>query len=112
MPTTRVTPKLVHHDMPNYQAYSHWCQGCNHAHTYYVQGGHHNWTFDGNIESPTFTPSMRMFRKRTGEDTELTICHYFLTNGEIQFLSDCLHKFAGQTLPLEPIPADYGFGDN
>lgn len=27
-------------------------------------------------------------------------CHSYITNGQIQFLSDCTHKLAGQTVPL------------
>jgi hypothetical protein len=27
-------------------------------------------------------------------------CHSFVTNGKIQFLADCTHKLAGQTVEL------------
>ena len=29
------------------------------------------------------------------------VCHSFVTDGNIQFLSDCTHSLAGQTVPLE-----------
>lgn len=31
-----------------------------------------------------------------------SICHSFVTDGNIQFLSDCTHSLAGQTVPLKP----------
>lgn len=29
-----------------------------------------------------------------------TVCHSFITDGQIQFLNDCTHPLAGQTVPL------------
>jgi len=31
------------------------------------------------------------------------ICHSFITDGKIQFLSDCTHHLAGQTVDLNDI---------
>jgi hypothetical protein len=31
------------------------------------------------------------------------ICHCFIRDGQIQFLLDCTHALAGQTVPLPPI---------
>jgi hypothetical protein len=28
------------------------------------------------------------------------ICHSFITDGRIQFLGDCTHRLAGQTVPI------------
>ena len=33
------------------------------------------------------------------------VCHTFVTDGRIQFLSDCTHALAGQTVDLPDIPA-------
>lgn len=30
------------------------------------------------------------------------VCHSYVRDGQIQFLGDCTHKLAGQTVPLEP----------
>jgi hypothetical protein len=38
-----------------------------------------------------------------------TTCHYYVTDGQIQYQGDCPHEFSGQTLPLQSIPEDYGF---
>lgn len=31
-------------------------------------------------------------------------CHSFITDGKWQFLSDCAHPLAGQTVPMVPLP--------
>lgn len=33
------------------------------------------------------------------------VCHSFVTDGRIQFLSDCTHSLAGQTVDLPEMPA-------
>jgi hypothetical protein len=57
--------------------------------------------------SPTFTPSVKVtwpanpnaseeFKKWRTE----RVCHLFVTDGRIQFLGDCTHALAGQTVDL------------
>jgi len=76
-----------------HRGYLIYCQGC---------GCHHafddRWTFNGDFEKPTFSPSMLV-----NKDDPRTRCHSFVTDGKIQFLSDCFHDLAGQTLELEDI---------
>ncbi|WP_244622606.1 DUF6527 family protein [Microvirga brassicacearum] len=80
------------------------------------------WGFNGNYEKPTFTPSVLVtsghyvaghqaseecwctYEKRFGKKApfECSICHSFVTDGKIQFLDDCTHALAGQTVPLPP----------
>ena len=55
------------------------------------------WEFDGNIEAPTLAPSLL-------NHCTAGICHSFLRAGRFEFLSDCTHEKAGQTIPLEPLP--------
>jgi hypothetical protein len=33
-------------------------------------------------------------------------CHSFITDGKIEFLSDCTHSLAGQTVELKPVLED------
>jgi hypothetical protein len=96
--------------------YLHWCLGCQCGHVYptnRINGP--NWSFNGNVEKPSFTPSMRIFTPAGpyGENDEMvpekTICHYYVTDGQIAYCSDSDHELAGKTLPLEPIPDTYGF---
>ena len=98
--------------------YLHWCPGCKCAKAIHVQkpstytGA--QWTFDGNFEAPTFSPSILCFSqggkwegdKWVREGPRITTCHYFIRNGMIQFLSDCAHALAGQTVPLPDWPQD------
>lgn len=98
------------------------CPGCNEEHTITVDGSslRANWSYNGNPESPTFTPSVLVrtghyvknhkdgdpcwCTRRTESDDDwpfkCTICHSFVTDGRIQFLSDCSHDLAGQTVYL------------
>ena len=75
----------------------HYCPGCEQLHRFSITKPNDcgaKWTFDGNVMSPTFFPSMNIVGS----------CHYFLRAGKIQFLSDCRHKLAGQTIPLPELP--------
>lgn len=74
--------------------YFHWCPGCEEMHPLPDR-----WTFDGNLEAPTFSPS---FKHTLGGDGG--VCHYVLTAGQLHFCDDCTHKLAGQTVPLPALP--------
>lgn len=52
-----------------------------------------SWTWNGDTESPTLKPSVLT---RAHNFT----CHSFVNDGKAQFLSDCSHEFAGQTVEL------------
>jgi len=78
------------------------------------------------MERPTFTPSILVqwteFTEKGNADYEAWVasgcptspneklrfescdrrCHSFVTDGQIQFLGDCTHALAGQTVPLQP----------
>lgn len=99
------------------------CPGCNEAHEVQVGGGPGpRWGFNGDYDRPTFTPSILV---RSGhfvpghkpgdgcwctfcaEDEEDGVpgfscrqCHSFVRDGMIQFLGDCSHPLAGQTVPI------------
>lgn len=64
------------------------CPGCEEFHTF--DG---NWAFNGDMDRPTFTPSLIV----TWTDHR---CHSFVTDGRIQFLADCTHSLKGQTVDL------------
>lgn len=69
------------------------CPGCKCLH-----GFDSRWTFNGDFEKPTFSPSMLVNQHKPESR-----CHSFVRDGKIQFLSDCFHEYAGQTLDLEDI---------
>lgn len=52
-----------------------------------------SWKWNKNVNKPTLSPSLLA---QAGKDR----CHSYIKDGEIQFLMDCSHEFAGQTLPL------------
>lgn len=91
--------------------YMFWCPGCKSAHPYYVrthpQAHSKNivWGFNGDVEKPTFTPSLLMFRSHYQDGrVAQPLCHIFLTDGVIQFLADCEHELKGQSVPLPDWP--------
>jgi hypothetical protein len=85
-----------------------YCEGCGMAH-----GCNDRWTFNGDFEKPTFSPSIlvRGTQRITDEEHDLImagkrieprpfVCHSFVTDGKIQYLNDCTHSLAGQTVEL------------
>jgi hypothetical protein len=57
------------------------------------------WTWNGSLELPTFQPSIHV-RIVDSKDRVRSVCHSFVTDGRIQFLNDCTHSLAGQTVDL------------
>lgn len=85
----------------------HWCPACNQLHAFAVDEPFRNrarWTWDGNTTKPTFNPSMNI-RIGPYSDNSMKVCHYFLHGGKLQFLGDCTHALAGQTVDLPDLPA-------
>jgi hypothetical protein len=79
------------------------CPGCKMAHAPYIRP-HKNpsgasWDFNGSLDSPTFTPSI-LTRVDFSNGKFPRICHSFVRDGKIQFLSDCTHSLAGQTVEM------------
>ena len=96
-------------------AHEHWCPGCGEMHVIPS-----TWSFDGNVDRPTFSPSVKITGVQTvgdarGEWTGEWVldaagkalpycCHYILTRGELNFCGDSTHALAGRTVPLPPLP--------
>lgn len=94
------------------------CPGCDDNHIVTTK-----WTFNGNLDKPTFTPSIltrggHYVPGHTGEcwctynaahtddpsGFRCLQCHSYITDGRIQFLNDCSHSLAGQTIGLPELP--------
>lgn len=80
------------------------CPACKSTH--HFDG---RWTFNGDVEKPTFRPSMRVscgpypeYSKRAGQNDE---CHFYVTDGQIEYLADSNHDLTGQTVPVPDYPA-------
>jgi len=109
-----------------------WCPGCQGPHRIqHGVGQGPRWGWNGDAERPTFTPSVLVTwsepanlhdhdamqrdlaeakrRREAGEQNVKVpvvdrICHTFVTDGRIQFLGDCTHALAGQTVDLPDWP--------
>lgn len=63
------------------------------------------WTFNGDLEKPTFSPSL-LVTGYLNEKHPNGRCHSYITDGNINYLSDSTHEYAGQTIEL-PVYGDY-----
>lgn len=90
--------------------YYFWCPGCKHCHAYVCNApdGKPNWSFNGNFDKPTFTPSLLIFVTMPDTKERKTCCHLFVTDGKIAYCGDCPHALNGQTVDMVDIPDDYG----
>lgn len=95
--------------------YAFQCPGCgeNHAPS-------NKWAFNGDYDKPTFSPSILVtsghyspghsgpcwctweerFPNEGPVPYRCGVCHSFVTDGKIQFLNDCTHELAGQTVEI------------
>ncbi|WP_345255310.1 DUF6527 family protein [Flaviaesturariibacter amylovorans] len=104
------------------------CPGCGEEHAVHVNGGvmtnKYFWGFNNDFIRPTFTPSVLVRSGHYAKENEgpglcwcdyeqrfrepapsrCEVCHSFVTDGRIQFLSDCTHALAGQTVDLPELP--------
>ncbi len=91
------------------------CPGCNQMHHVTVDGSR-GWTFNGDGNRPTFSPSVLVKGTVpiTDEEHEIImgsgsvtpksfVCHSYVVDGQIRFLGDCTHELKGQTVELPDI---------
>lgn len=115
MPMELISPKLVrtHHDARHdYGGHlAHWCPACRQLHDFAVDRPFRNgarWSFDGNADAPSFSPSMNIrigpYPQAWKKAGQIDVCHYFLRAGRIEYLGDCTHELAGQTVDLPDLP--------
>ena len=84
------------------QGYAFYCPGCEHLHIYYV-AGRLTWSKGGNLESPTFSPSLLNTADKH-PDPRQRRCHLNLTAGKIVFHADSSHDLRGRTVDLPDYP--------
>lgn len=108
---SQISPKLRKAE----GGYSHYCPGCDEMHYIAVERPLANgaqWTFNGDVNSPSFTPSVHIrtgravlegFVPEPGDPPE--VCHYILTDGVLNYCGDTTHGHAGQSVVLPDIPA-------
>ena len=100
------------------------CPGCGELHQVWIsQPANAVWGYNNNPDAPTFTPSILVRgvrndltdeqwaeydkldvaadREKILADSRFNfVCHSFVKDGLIQFLNDCTHRLAGQTVDL------------
>lgn len=104
-----------------------WCPACQDEHMVLVPGYDRGrppqeiWTWNGSWDKPTFRASIlvkhghylkpdsqcwctyeQRFHEPAPDNAHCYLCHSFVTDGLIQFLGDCSHSLANQTVPLQP----------
>jgi hypothetical protein len=84
---------------PGDRGFAHYCLPCGGAHRIWTEGKL-IWTFNGNVDAPTFSPSLKHTRRFGG--VFMRICHYFIEDGLIKYQADCTHELAGQTVEMSP----------
>jgi hypothetical protein len=87
--------------------YMFHCPGCDNGHIFHCRtdGGQPSWDFNGNLERPTFSPSIKL-DGHLGHG-KFGTCHSYVRDGRIEFLSDCTHDLAGRSVEL-PTAAEIG----
>lgn len=83
------------------------CPGCEAQHVCSVNGVG-TWEWNGSLDRLTLTPSVNVTYngddagqvRDDGSKAPPAVCHSFVTNGRIRFLSDCTHALAGQTVDI------------
>lgn len=76
------------------------CPACEIPHGINCGDGHGPvWSWNGDINKPTFSPSV-LVDFTYGADKKREVCHSFVVEGTIQFLTDCTHQLAGKTVDI------------
>lgn len=112
---------LIHSDGQKEKGWTFWCPACRSMHSYRTTAPTGlrsdgtpwpKWQFNKNMEKPSFTPSLR-YSTQAGKlvdgkwvrrGPERTICHLYVTDGEIRYCGDNPHALNGKTVPLPDLP--------
>lgn len=86
--------------------YAFWCEGCDESHQFTDQ-----WEFNHDFDKPTLNPSYLTWNDPNpnvdpkndpdGKYRNGFRCHSFIRDGMIQYLDDCTHALAGQTVAMK-----------
>jgi Family of unknown function (DUF6527) len=82
--------------------YVFMCPGCRVRH--YVPTGvsdaeGRRWVFNGDLERPTFSPSLRFEVEH--EDRKTDVCHLSIVNGMLDYHLDSTHWLGGETVAMK-----------
>ena len=87
-----------------------WCPGCDEMHSIRTESIYSNWEWNGDEVRPTISPSIAVSAPANPNASEefkeyrtASMCHSFVKDGMIQFLGDCTHAMANQTVAIPPL---------
>ena len=78
---------------------SYECPGCKHRHSVPSK----RWNWNGDVDKPTLSPSVKHYIPQSEYGPEKTVCHYFIREGRIEFCGDCEHNLKNQIVELPEI---------
>ena len=90
-------------------AYFVYCPACSRSHRFIVENEAnpgYAWEFNGNEDSPTFHPSIRVHCSPWEVGGKSWQCHSYLKNGEWDFLDDSTHEVRGK-VPMIDFPENF-----
>lgn len=98
--------------------FMHYCPACDLPHFIATKGDGPTWSFNDDVEKPTFGPSVKVTYegKDAGQDrgdghkAPARCCHYFIKGGVIEFCGDSSHELAGRTVALPELPPRFRDG--
>ncbi len=85
-----------------------WCPGCKCAHQVRINpdvGSGPVWMWNQCTDAVTLEPSVHVNPPGPYHRSNVVVCHSFVREGRIQFLTDSTHPLKGQTVPLPDFPA-------
>lgn len=102
-----MTVCAIRHEVDGYgrKSTSMWfcCPGCDDVHQIPIKAeAGITWDFDP--ATVTVSPSIACDYGPLGYGGQPRRCHSFIRSGRIEYLTDCTHALAGQTVELPPIP--------
>lgn len=78
-------------------SYTFECPGCGSSHEIRTYGDV-VWNFNGDLEKPTVTPSLRVREQISNKEPK--ICHFFVREGKLVFCGDSTHHLSGKTVDM------------
>jgi hypothetical protein len=90
--------KIINNESGTNQQVWFYCPGCKGHHAFTTKDPVFvPWTWNQNVEKPTFNPSLMCNRDQKDQ------CHSYVRDGKIQFLGDCFHELKNQTAEIPEI---------
>ena len=106
-----------------------WCPGCRDVH--FVNGAPHpdGWTWNGDLERPTISPSilvryrhweppvtaenLEQWKREPWEQHQVDrVCHSFVRDGVWEYLADSTHEYAGLNIPMANVTPEWPWGES